>query len=136
MDLYDAYRAIIRRTLRIFLKRRFASFGRGSSYDPATSVVSGYANFYIGNDVFIGPQAFLSADGVRVDIGDDTVIGPGLYLVAGDHEFETPGTSFAASPRGCNEPIAIGCNVWVGARATILKGVTIGEGRLSAPVVS
>jgi acetyltransferase-like isoleucine patch superfamily enzyme len=78
VDLYDAYRAVTRRLLRRYLKRRFASFGRGSSYDPCTSIVSGYANFHIGNDVFIGSQAFLSADGVRVDIGDDTVIGPGL----------------------------------------------------------
>jgi acetyltransferase-like isoleucine patch superfamily enzyme len=95
-----------------------------------TSIVSGYSSFHIGSNVFIGPQAFLSADKVRVDIGDDTVIGPGLYLIAGDHEFSTPGVTFAASRRGRNEAIAIGRNVWIGARATILKGVTIGAGAI------
>jgi acetyltransferase-like isoleucine patch superfamily enzyme len=29
---------------------------------------------------------------------------------------------------GANEPIAIGCNVWIGSRVTILTGVRIGDG--------
>jgi acetyltransferase-like isoleucine patch superfamily enzyme len=69
---------------------------------------------------------------VAVHIGDDTVIGPGLYLVAGDHEFRVPGISFHGAPKGRNEPIWIGRNVWLGARVTILKGVTIGDGAIVA----
>jgi acetyltransferase-like isoleucine patch superfamily enzyme len=94
--------------------------------------VSGYKNIHIARNVFIGPQAFISADGVRIDIGDDTVIGPGLYLIAGDHEFQVPGVPFRGGPRGLNEPIAIGRNVWIGARCTVLKGVTIGDAAVIA----
>lgn len=130
MHLHDMGRAVHRRLLRMWLKSRFGSFGPGSSYDPVTSVVLGYSNIHIGANVYIGPLSFLSADDVRVDIGDDTVIGPGLYLIAGDHEFSIPGVSFAEAPRGRNEPIFIGRNVWIGARATILKGVTIGDGAI------
>jgi acetyltransferase-like isoleucine patch superfamily enzyme len=118
--------------MRAWLKRRFANFGPGSSYDPTTSVVGGYENIHIGRDVFIGPQAFMSADGVRIDIGDDTVIGPGFYLIAGDHEFAIPGIPFRGAPKGRNEPIRIGHNVWIGARAIVLKGVTIGDGAIIA----
>jgi acetyltransferase-like isoleucine patch superfamily enzyme len=114
------------------LKRRFASFGQGSSYDPITSVVAGYEWISLGRNVFIGPHAFLSADGVTIDIGDDTIAGPGLYLVAGDHQFDVPGVSFRESPRGRNEAICIGRNVWIGARVTVLKGVTIDDGAVVA----
>jgi acetyltransferase-like isoleucine patch superfamily enzyme len=117
-----------RRTLyRGASKHRFAAFGEGSTYDPTTSTITGYENFYIGRNVFIGPQAVLSADGVPVTIGDDTVIGPGLCIMAGDHAFDVPGVSFRDSHRGVNEPVRIGRNVWIGARVIILKGVTIGD---------
>jgi acetyltransferase-like isoleucine patch superfamily enzyme len=132
MHIYDLAQAAHRWLLRLLLKPRFGSFGSGSSYDPVTSVVLGYENIYVGSNVYIGPQAFLSADGVRVDIGHDTVIGPGLYLIAGDHEFSIPGVSFADSQRGRNEPICIGRNVWIGARVVILKGVTIGNSAVVA----
>ena len=132
MHPYDLSRAAMRGLMRAWLKRRFGSFGHGSSYDPLTSVVAGYENIRLGRNVFIGPHAYLSADGVRIDIGDDTVIGPGLYLIAGDHEFAIPGVLFHTSPRGRNEPIRIGCNVWIGARATVLKGVTVGDGAIVA----
>jgi chloramphenicol O-acetyltransferase type B len=129
---YDLAQAAHRRLLRQFLKPRFGGFGRGSSYDPVTSRVIGYQHIHIGANVFIGPQAFISADGVRIDIGNDTIVGPGLYLIAGDHEFSMPGIAFADSPRGRNEPIRIGRNVWIGARVVILKGVTIGDGAVIA----
>lgn len=132
MHVYDLFLGIRRKVLRACLKRRFASFGPGSSYDPMTSIIGGYEHIHLGRDVFIGAHAFLSADGVRVDIGDDTVIGPGLYLIAGDHEFATPGISFRGAPKGRNEAIKIGRNVWIGGRATVLKGVTIGDGAIIA----
>lgn len=113
--------------LRRSYKHRFGAFGPGSSFDPVTSLIGNLENFYIGRNVFIGPYAVLSADGVRVTVGDDTIIGPGLYIMAGDHEFGTPGVSFRDSGRGRNEPVVIGRNVWIGARVTILKGVTIGD---------
>jgi acetyltransferase-like isoleucine patch superfamily enzyme len=132
MHPYDLSRATRRALSRAWLRRRFASFGPGSSYDPVTSVVSGYENIHIGSNVFIGPQAVLSADGVRVDIGSDTVIGPGFYLIAGDHEFAIPGIPFHGAPKGRNEPIRIGRNIWIGARVTVLKGVTIGDSAIIA----
>ncbi len=33
---------------------------------------------------------------------------------------------------GANEPIAIGSNVWIGSRVTVLKGVRIGDGAVIA----
>ena len=115
--------------VRLVLKRRFGAFGAGSTFDPLTSSIGGYEYFYIGRNVFIGPFALLSADGVTVTIGDDAKIGAGFCLMAGDHKIDAPGISFKESGQGTgrNEPIQIGRNVWIGARVVILKGVTIGD---------
>lgn len=127
MALLDIIAGTRRAFLRSLRKRRFGAIGPGSSFDPTTSRISGYENFHIGRDVFIGPYAVLSADGVKVTIGDDTVIGPQFCLMAGDHNFDLPGVPYHGSPRGRNEPVRIGRNVWIGARVTVLKGVEIGD---------
>jgi acetyltransferase-like isoleucine patch superfamily enzyme len=65
-----------------------------------------------------------------VTIGDDTVIGPGLILMTGDHTFSKPGVTYRETVEATNLPITIGRNVWLGARTTVLKGVTIGDGAI------
>jgi acetyltransferase-like isoleucine patch superfamily enzyme len=128
----DRSRAILRALLRRVERRDFGAIGPGCSYDPLTSRIGARSNFFLGRDVYIGPMAELSADGVPVVIGDDTIIGPGLFLMAGDHEWATPGVAYRGAPRGSNLPVVIGRNVWIGARVTVLKGVTIGDAAIVA----
>jgi maltose O-acetyltransferase len=116
-----------RRALRALYRHRFGAFGQGASYDPTTTTIVGYENFFLGRNVFIGSHALLSADGVPVVIGDDTIIGPGLCLMAGNHVFDIPGKSFHETTDGDNAAITIGRNVWIGARVIILRGVTIDD---------
>lgn len=125
---YDLMTAARRRALRAWLRPRFARFGVGASFDPLSSTITGYEYIRLGAGVFIGPHAHLSADGVEIEIGADTVVGPGFYAIAGDHRFDEPGVTFRSSDRGVNRSIHIGCNVWIGARVTVLKGVRIGDG--------
>jgi acetyltransferase-like isoleucine patch superfamily enzyme len=132
MHPYDVIRGAKRVAVRSLVKRRFTAFGPGSRYDPTTSVIAGYENISIGADVYVGPFAYVSADQVPVVIGDDTVIGPGFYLLAGNHRFDEPGVAYTAGVRGVNARVVIGRNVWIGARVTVLKGVTIGDGAVVA----
>lgn len=125
---YDLITGAHRRALRAWLRPRFASFGAGASFDPLSSTIAGYEYIRLGDGVFIGPHAHLTADGVEIVIGADTVIGPGFYAIAGDHRFDQPNVPFRDADRGVNEPIRIGCNVWIGARVTVLKGVTVRDG--------
>jgi maltose O-acetyltransferase len=61
---------------------------------------------------------------VRVTIGDGTQIGPGVQILTADHPRD-PAQRRAGLDLG--RPIAIGRNVWIGAAAIILPGVTVGD---------
>jgi acetyltransferase-like isoleucine patch superfamily enzyme len=55
-------------------------------------------------------------------IGDQVSISAGVWLVTGTHDINHP--QFIDSYK----PIVIGNHAWIGMRATVLGGVTIGEG--------
>ena len=84
----------------------------------------------IGNNVGISPSFTMFVRG-KVKIGDDTIIGPNVTIVAENHnandvekEIRKQGTR-----RG---GIIIGDNCWIGAGVTILDGVEIGNGSIVA----
>lgn len=131
MHWTDAIAAAGRAARRRFLVGRFAHFGAGASFDPTTSRITGFDRIYLGRGVFIGPYAVISAGDV-VSIGDDTIIGPGLTLMTGDHRYSVPGVGYRETTAGRNEPVTIGRNVWLGARVVVLKGVTIGDAAIIA----
>lgn len=60
----------------------------------------------------------------RIEIGEDVIFGPGVILRDSDSH-QIVGTNSTS-------PIIIGDHVWVGTRAIILKGVTIGNGAIIA----
>lgn len=65
----------------------------------------------------------------RIEIGDDCLIADSVHLYDHDHRFDD--VSRPIKDQGYKtKPIKIGNNVWIGAKATILKGVTIGDGAI------
>jgi acetyltransferase-like isoleucine patch superfamily enzyme len=123
----------LRPLARELLRRRLARCGRRTTFDPLTSTFGGIGNVALGDDVFIGPRCFISVPNVDLSIGDDTVIGPEFCVMGGDHRFDLAGMLYRETELlGDNQPIAIGCNVWVGARVTVLKGVRIGDASIIA----
>lgn len=65
----------------------------------------------------------------RVEIGDRVSIGHDVRLLTVDHEI---GNSEQRCGSGFARPISIGDGVWVGSRAIILSGVSVGKGALVA----
>jgi maltose O-acetyltransferase len=59
-------------------------------------------------------------------IGEDVSISPDVTILTAAHRFDDP--TFAVE----NRPVVIGDHVWIGLRATILPGVTIGRGAVIA----
>lgn len=84
-------------------------------------------NTTIGANVFINQGChFMDMGGIT--IGDDVMIGPKVNLVSSGHP-----VSPAERRNGIvAKPITIGTNVWIGAAATILPGVTIGDNAVVA----
>lgn len=78
-------------------------------------------NIHIGRDVFINAGCHFQDQG-GITIGDGTMIGHNVVLATLNHGL-SPKDRRTVIP----EPIVIGKNVWIGANATILPGVTIGD---------
>lgn len=99
--------------------------GEGFSLFPPFHTDCG-KNITVGNNVFINACCCFQDQG-GISIGDGTLIGHGVVLATINH-------GFPPEERGDNypTPIAIGRNVWIGSHATILPGVTIGDGAIVA----
>lgn len=84
------------------------------------------SNIKIGKNVVINNACCFQDQG-GITIGDGTLIGHQVVLATINHEL-------SPSRRGdmTFAPIVIGKNVWVGAHATILQGVNIGDGAVIA----
>lgn len=78
-------------------------------------------NISVGKNVFINSGCRFQDQG-GITIGDDTLIGHNVVLATLNHGID-PQERHDLFPA----PIRIGCNVWIGANATILPGVTIGD---------
>ena len=83
-------------------------------------------NIKIGKDVFVNSGCCFQDQG-GVTLGDGCLVGHNVVFATLDHD-KCP------SKRGdmTAAPIVVGKDVWIGAHATILKGVTIGDGAIVA----
>jgi acetyltransferase-like isoleucine patch superfamily enzyme len=103
----------------------------GSEIDKSTMIfVPFYTNFgkhiQLGKNVFINHACtFLDLGGISIE--DDVQIGPKVNLITENHPVDP------AKRKLLNlKSILVKRNVWIGAGATILPGVTIGENSIVA----
>jgi acetyltransferase-like isoleucine patch superfamily enzyme len=82
----------------------------------------------LGDEVFLGNACTLSA-ARRITVGAHSLISAEVRIHDNDGHPLDPARRRAHEPiaAGDARPVVIGENVWIGARATILKGVTIGS---------
>lgn len=110
-----------------FLKTIFGSTGPNLYVEPPFNVDYGF-NIKVGNNFYCNFNCTI-LDCSVVDIGDNVLIGPNVSICAASHPLEAKlrveGVEMAY-------PIKIGDNVWIGANAVILPGVTIGENSVVA----
>jgi putative colanic acid biosynthesis acetyltransferase WcaF len=79
----------------------------------------------IGDNCWIGEDAWI-LNLEPVSIGHDVCVSQGVFLCTGSHDRTSPTFEYD------NGPISIGDEVWLGAQALILRGVTIGRGAVIA----
>ena len=78
----------------------------------------------IGRDVSINSKSFLNGCG-SLKIGDNTRIGTQSILIASNHKFGEP--DLLVKDAITKQGVSLGQNIWLGARVTILDGVTIAD---------
>ncbi len=84
----------------------------------------------VGNNVGIAQNCFIQVRG-KISIGDHVIFGPGVSVFSENHNFSDLQKPIMA--QGCHRKgVIIEDDVWVGTRATILDGVTIGKGAIIA----
>ncbi len=83
-------------------------------------------NLTIGKNVFFNSGCKMQDQG-GITIGDGTLIGHNVVLATLNHDMQ-PSKRGNMHPK----PICIGKNVWIGSNATVLPGVTIGDGSIIA----
>lgn len=81
-------------------------------------------NVTLGRHVFINHSLTVMARG-RVEIGDEVMIGPGVSLLTANHDLKDHQVLLCGK-------ITIEKNAWIGAKAIILPGVTVGENAVIA----
>lgn len=110
------------------------SCGRGVTLGlPA--ILAGAQNIHIGDDVLVGPGAYISAVNADVRIGSKVMLSPFVAIIAGNHNTAVLGRYmrdvYDKRPED-DQSVTIADDVWVGTRAIILKGVTVGRGSVVA----
>ncbi|PIV94770.1 MAG: acyltransferase [Flexibacter sp. CG_4_10_14_3_um_filter_32_15] len=75
----------------------------------------------IGTNTAVNRKCYLDGRG-SLFIGNNVSISPEVHLITAQHAMNDPLFSYITAP------IKIGDNVWIGTRAIILPGVTLGKG--------
>ena len=138
---YPKVQEVVSRTMKLTAKlntstdvdqlRKCLSELIGTEVDESTIVFAPfYTNFgrfiQIGKNVFVNHACtFLDMGGITVE--DDVLIGPKVNLITESHPLDPANRKAVAS-----RPIVVKRNAWIGAAATILPGVTIGENSVVA----
>lgn len=110
------------RTLRHgFLRLWLGRFGKGTGVQLGCRFIDG-PKVFLGDRNAINRGCMFRAMHYPITTGSDVSIGPEATLITLGHDPQSP--DFADK----GAPIVVGDRVWIGYRAIVLPGVTLGEG--------
>ena len=120
----------------VYQKSCFAECGRNVNIGKGCSFY-GAENIYVGDDVYIGPKAMFLTTEAKIVMGKKIMFGPEVAIVTGNHRIDLLGRymfdiQVDEKKLENDQDVVIKDDVWIGLRAIILKGVTIGEGSVIA----
>lgn len=100
-------------------------------------VDASWDNIFLGNRVSIGSNNLLLSTKAKIIINDNVFLGPNVTIVTGNHTTNYLGKYIVDitdedKRENDDENVVLECDNWIGANATILKGVTVHEGAIVA----
>lgn len=87
-----------------------------------------WANLVTGSNVHLNPGVCIYG---RVTMGDDVMVAPNVVIAGGNHGIERNRVPMYYQS-GTSIGVTIESDVWIGANAVILDGVTVGQGAVVA----
>lgn len=94
------------------------------------ALIDGYESIVIGDNFFAAEGLYLSST-KGILIGNNVTFGPEVMLIGGNHKTDIPGLLINQIHSGDKlDVITVEDDVWIGARAVLLSGVTIREGSI------
>ena len=105
------------------------SLGSGNVFEERHDIEAG-GRIKIGSDNYFNKRVKIVCM-ERIEIGNHCLLADSVHLYDHDHRHEDL-NRFICEQGFVTRPIVIGNNVWIGARAIILKGVRIGDGAIVA----
>lgn len=108
-----------------------------TSYIPKSCYITSKKNLYVGSKTYIGERSTLMNYLAPIYFGNNVMLGPEVMMITGNHRIDVIGEYMVNVGNDMklpenDQPINIEDDVWIGARAIILKGVTIGHGSVIA----
>lgn len=101
--------------------------GRQFKVNSGVRLFASEGKLTIGNNVYINLDCIMSADRSEIIIGDNCLIAPRVSIWCSNHNYIKKDKLIRN--QGCTgKAVRIGSDVWIGAQAIILPGVTIGDG--------
>lgn len=105
------------------LRKMFGKIGDGCYIEPP------FRANWAGKNVFMGEKVYANfnltiVDDAPVYIGDLTMIGPNVTIATANHPIAP---ELREKQYQYNKEVHIGRNVWIGANAVIVPGITIGD---------
>jgi acetyltransferase-like isoleucine patch superfamily enzyme len=129
----DIMRRAWRRMRMHALRPLFGGYGAGFRFDPDGHYTFG--SIFVGDDVSLGVRPMMIAALSQIRIGSHVMFGPEVIVVGGGHNITVPGRFMKQVHEKTGDEdlgVTIEDDVWVGARAMILRGVRIGRGAVVA----
>lgn len=111
-------------------QRKFRRFGANAQFRPGAYAI-GCSNISLGHRVVIRPQTMLFADpdkdGSTIEIEDDVLIGSGVHIYVGNHEFRDTNVPIIDQGRQQSQSVKVHRGCWIGANSILLPGCSVGE---------
>lgn len=109
------------------LSQLFGRTGKSIFIEPTFKCDYGY-NIYVGENFYANFDCVM-LDVCKIEIGDNCLLAPGVHIYTATHPLNATRRADAVE---FGKPVTIGHNVWIGGRAIINPGVTIGDNAVIA----
>lgn len=118
-----------------FLRLAFKKYGKNFRSDPDGAY--SFQTIEVGDNVNLGYRPILLAPRSGIKIGNNVMFGPEVTIRGGNHRIDLVGRTMISIRNEEKRPednlgVTIEDDVWIGTRAIILHGVTIGRGAVVA----